>query len=131
MIDQILKPSVIIPLTEAMLKKNRFKSACKNRRTISSKELGESNSHYTLGTVEEWELGARQNDEPYSYSDALRGEEEKECKFAVESELNSLKEIAFQSNGFLKESWMLRLKLGGTRRYLCAKIHVKRRSGLL
>jgi len=107
-----------------MLKKNRFKSACKNRRTISSKELGESNSHYTLGTVEEWELGASQNDEPYSYSDALRGEE-KECKFAVESELNSLKEIAFQSNGFLKESWMLRLKLGGTRRYLCAKASCK------
>ena len=60
-------------------------------RGSSSKMLPESSSYYTSSTVEEWALGVSQSDEPQSFSDALKGAEEKEWRVAIDSEVAFLK----------------------------------------
>ena len=49
-------------------------------RGSSSKMLPESSSYHTWSTVEEWALGVSQGDEPQSFSDAVKGTEEKEWR---------------------------------------------------
>jgi|NOAtaT_6_FD_contig_31_1491643_length_1129_multi_3_in_0_out_0_1 hypothetical protein len=63
-------------------------------RGSSSKMLPESSSYYTsrTSTVEKWTLGVSQGSEPQSFSDALKSSEQKEWRFAIDSELISLEE---------------------------------------